>query len=176
MKRISFTRPKEKVKGAERRLKAFNEWCYSFDDFIPPEWCEDRYCDFSLPVLDRLLDPPTTKPEWQQQAIDSLFVALSLLHKTKSIQYKDVPIDLIITWPNLSGSRLILFFDKSYHNRFYQSDGERKKRIPEKFEAAALPFKVTLNIKFRKVKFMNRDYDGEETTVWYIEDWYVFTI
>lgn len=176
MRQISFDRPKAKVRGSKRRLKALDEWSESFDEFIPEEWCDEKYVDFRIPVLDRLLDPPTTTPEWQKRVLAAFFRALQGLHKSCPEKYKDVPVDLIIHWPDLSSTSIILFFDKNYHEDFYERDGEWQKRIPEKIEAKDIPFDIPSNVEVKKVKFMNRDYDGEETTDWYITDWYVCTI
>lgn len=176
MRRISFTRPKEKVRGAKRRLKAIDEWADGFDEFIPKEWCSERYIDLKLPTLDRLVDPPTTKPEWQGHAIEAMFRALENLNVSKPKELYYIPIDLILTWPNLSGSMITIFFDTDYHSSFYEKDEEWQKRIPLEITKNGTPFLIPSNMSVHKVKFMNRDFDGEETTKWYEEDWYVCSI
>jgi len=173
MRRISFSRPKEKVRGAKRRLKALDEWANTFEGYFPSEWSSERCFDFKIPVIDRLVDPPTTKHVWQMQAVRAMFKALKKLHDAKPGEYSKVKIDLILTWPDLHGSRIIVFFDESYHKGFYEKDGEWQKRIPEPIGKEGLPFEVPSYAKIARIKFMNRDYDGEETTEWYTTNWYV---
>ena len=176
MRRISFTRPNEKVRGAKRRLKEIDDWADSYDEFIPMEWCSEQYIDLKLPTLDRLVNPPTTKPEWQEHAIKAMFRALEKLNASKPKELSSVPIDLILTWPNLSESTITIFFDKDYHSSFYEKDEEWQKRKPLKITNNEIPFQLPSNISVKKVEYMNRDYDGNETTEWYKEDWYVCTI
>lgn len=173
MRRISLNRPKEKVRGAKRRLKALAGWADSFEGHFPSEWSNERYVDYKIPVLDRLVDPPTTKKHWQEQAVEAMFIALKNLSDAKPVEHSEARVDLILTWPDLSGSRIIVFFDKAYHQGFYTKDDEWQNRIPEAVDSDGVPFQVPSSICIKRVKFMNRDYDGEETTEWYMSDWYV---
>lgn len=173
MRRISLNRPKEKVRGAERRLKALDKWVDQFDGYFPSEWSGERYLDYKIPVLDRLVDPPTTRKLWQARAIQAMFRAYEHLISAKPSEYDEVSVDLILTWPNLHGSRIIVFFDESYHHGFYEKDDEWQKRIPEPIGEEGLPFDVPKGINISRIKFMNRDYDDEETTEWYTTSWYV---
>lgn len=175
MRRISFSRPKEKVRGAKRRLKALDAWADEFEGYFPSEWSSERYLDYKIPVLDRLVDPPTTNNEWQTQAVRAMFKALKNLNEAKPSEYSKVQIDLVLTWPDLHGSRIIVFFDEAYHHEFYEKDDEWQKRIPEEIGKEGTPFEVPDYANTKRIKFMNRDYDGEETTEWYTTNWFVCT-
>ncbi|SDU21116.1 DUF3916 domain-containing protein [Halopseudomonas salegens] len=173
MRRISFSRPKEKVRGATRRLKALDEWADQFEGYFPAEWSGQRYLDYRIPVLDRLVDPPTTKPEWQAQAVRAMFRALKNLNDAKPDTHSRVQIDLILTWPDLHGSTIIVFFDDAYRKGFYDKDDEWQKRIPSPIGNDGIPFEMPGGMRTERVRFMSRDYDGEEMTEWYTTHWYV---
>ncbi len=172
MRRISFSRPKEKVRGAARRLKMLDKWANGFDGYFPTEWSKERYVEFRLPVLDRLVDPPTTQPEWQLQAIQAVFRVMDNLNNARHKEFSSVPINLILTWPKLSGSRIILFFDCSYYKSFYEKDDEWQKTIPKVVGLSRLPFLPPNNLSVKSIKFMNRN---EGMSSWYEEDWYVYS-
>ncbi|WP_130537527.1 DUF3916 domain-containing protein [Thiomicrorhabdus indica] len=173
MRQISFNRPKQKVRGSHRRLKALDAWAGQFEGYFPLEYSDERYIDYKIPVLDRLVDPPTTTKEWQNRAIAAMFKAYENLHSAKPSEFLAVNIDLILTWPDLHGSSIIIFFDESYREGFYEKDNEWQKRIPQTIGLEGIPFDVPKSIDVQLVNFMNRDYDGEETTDWYTTNWYV---
>jgi len=127
---MSFNRPKEKVRGAERRLKALEKWASEYEGYFPSEWSNERYVEFKIPALDRLINPPTTKTEYQVRAMNALLRAVNYLNDAKPKEYKETPINLIFTWPGLWSSRIIIFFDKAYHEGFYYKDDEWQKRLP----------------------------------------------
>lgn len=68
MRRISINRPKEKVRGIKRRLRVLDKWADSFEGYFPSEYAHEKYWNWKLPVLDRLVGPPTTQNGWLKNA------------------------------------------------------------------------------------------------------------
>ncbi len=118
MRRVSIHRAYAKVRGVGRRLKALEQWAQSADTWNPEVSEHEEFWHRRIPVLDRLVDPPTTTPQIQRQAIKSLLLAAQKL----SDQLKDRPecrVAVLLTLPDLFQSEITVFFDQDYYKTFY---------------------------------------------------------
>jgi hypothetical protein len=122
MRQLSVNRYKAKVRGVERRLRALDRWVEDFAD-IEPYHEGRRYFNYRIPVLDRLVSPPTTTKEIQKRATTSLLKAATHLQKSslrKALPYYRVAVLLVL--PRMFYSEVTVFYSEDYYNSFCYSE------------------------------------------------------
>lgn len=145
MRQLSVHRPDAKVRNPKRHLKALRCWAESLEGLYP----EENSCGYEhwkIPVLDRLVQGPTSHPEWQCEAIASLVVAAEKLIAAKPAELQGKSwVAVLLCYPNLWESEVIVFFSEDYYERFnYKKNLITKQRISEKL-------KLTLPANFVEV-------------------------
>jgi len=126
MRRLSFNRPNEKVRNPERHLRSLRKWAKGFEVFYP-ERTGNRYQNFKLWTLDRLIEGSQSKPEWKQEAIAQLLVAAENLKNSQPEDEKDKSwVAVLLCYPNLWSSEVTVFFDKEYLNSFIPAEPNGK--------------------------------------------------
>ncbi len=119
MRKLSINRPKEKVRGVKRRLVAIDAWADSFEGYFPSEYKNESYWNYKIPVLDRLVNPPTTSSAIQRHCVLAMFRAMKHLSDAQPDACKDAVITALIKHPYMFGSELCIFFDREYYQSFY---------------------------------------------------------
>lgn len=141
MRSISIHRAFAKVRGVPRRLAALHHWAQAFADYQPAPKPEQQFQHWKIPVLDRLVDPPTSQHKIQKQAIQSLLLAAD--HLAKNASSSGLPYcraAVLLTLPYLHQSEVTLFFDKDYYQGFYyQQDLLPKAQKPSQVYRLSLP-------------------------------------
>ncbi len=118
MRRISIHRPKEKIRGVERRLRALDLWANQFEN-CKPYYDGQNYWNYKIPVIDRLVCPPTTNFEIQKRALQSLVKAVKHLSDSKVSQEVDYyRVAILVTFPHMFHSEVTAFFSREYYESF----------------------------------------------------------
>ena len=113
MRRMSFNRPNEKVRNPNRHLRSLEKWASNFDGYYPAR-SKERYINFKIRTLDRLIEGPTSKFEWQQVALNQLLITAKNLIDSKPETEKGKSwVAVLLCYPNLWSSEVTVFFDKS---------------------------------------------------------------
>jgi len=122
MRRLSFSRPNEKVRNPERHLKALKRWAKGFEG-VYPERDGSRYQNFKIWTLDRLIEGPKSKSEWKEEAILQLLQAAQNLKNSRPENEEGESwVAVLLCYPNLWSSEVTVFFDKEYLNSFIPSE------------------------------------------------------
>ncbi len=177
MRRVSVHRPKEKVRGIERRLKAIDAWADSFEGYFPSEYKKNSYWNYKIPTLDRLVNPPTTSIDIQKHCVLAMFQAMEHLAIAKPDECSDAIITTLIQYPKMFHSELCIFFDKEYYDFFYTRNNTDQSLTPI-VENVRLSDK--LNIRVPKI-FNEKGYIHNYTDDWegnwkqYSEEWWSYS-
>ncbi|MES9993758.1 MAG: DUF3916 domain-containing protein [Candidatus Thiodiazotropha sp.] len=123
MRQLSIHRPKAKVRNPERRLRSLRRWAESAKGHYPKDVGE-HYRNWKIPVLDRLVQPPIAKKEWQAQALESLLlVASNFIEAKPKSEIGESWIAVLITYPFMWHSEVTAFYERKYYERFlYKAD------------------------------------------------------
>ena len=169
MRRISINRYKAKVRGVDRRLRALDRWAYEFENCNPPHEGQ-MYWNYKIPVLDRLVNPPTTKAYIQGKAIESLLTAAVFLANSKVKE--EVPyyrVAVLLTLPYMFQSEVTVFYDELYYNRFYH----QKDLLPDSKKPSNV-FNFEIPQSFVEVGTLVKIEDGDEdgSKIQFTEEWW----
>ncbi len=123
MRRLSVHRPTAKVRNPDRHLRRLRAWAESAVGYYPARPEGGDYLNWKIPVLDRLVDPPTARREWQVEAVAGLLLAAGhyMAAKPASEQGRSW-VAVLITLPNLWFSELAIFFDPMSYEPFTLAD------------------------------------------------------
>lgn len=139
MRRLSVHRPKAKVRNPARHLRALRAWAESAKGRYPSR-TEEKYVNWKIPVLDRLVDAPTAKQEWQAQALESLLVAARHFVAAKPEGENGRSwVAVLVAFPNMWSSEITVFFDREYYEGFLGADDQMKNRSLCKEMGLAVP-------------------------------------
>ncbi len=117
MRRLSIHRPLQKVRNPARHLRSLACWADSFVDDYPER--EAKYINFKLATLDRLVEGPTAKLEWQRVAVAQLIkAALHLVAARPANEQGRSWVAMLLGYPSLWSSEVTVFFERDYLNRF----------------------------------------------------------
>lgn len=168
MRRISIQRPFAKVRGQARHFRALERWAAGFAGQAPRPEPDENFWHARIPVLDRLVDPPTASHGMQKRAIAALLQAASHLAAAAS----DAPYcraAVLLTLPDLFQSEVTLFFDPEYYQGFYyQQDLLPVAQAPSRrFGLSLPPGFVELG---NEVAWEAHSEEGEN--VWVEEQWW----
>jgi len=118
MRRLSIHRPNEKVRNPKRHIKSLEKWASSFKDYYPVR-SKERYVNFKINTLDRLVQGPTSRYEWKQAAFNQLVIAAKNIVDSKPDFEKGKSwVAILLCYPNLWLSEVTVFFDKEYYESF----------------------------------------------------------
>lgn len=170
MRRLSIHRAFGKVRGMGRRLRALDRWARSLGDSLPEPYEHQPFWHCKIPVLDRLVEPPTTRPAIQRQALQSLLLAAANL--AEACAASDKPYcraAVLLTLPYLFQSEVTLFYDRDYYQGFYY----HKNLLPES-QKPSRRYGLTLPPGFvelgNEVEWEDHTEDGE--LVKFSEQWW----
>ncbi len=133
MRRISLHRPNAKVRNAARHLRALRRWAEGFDGAFPVARAGARYVNWKIPVLDRLVRPPTTTPAIQRECAQCLIDAAAEIARAKPVELAHARSVAIIALPDLFESEVCVFFDEAYFGAFTDraSEGQQWTPLPK---------------------------------------------
>lgn len=118
MRRLSIHRPDAKVRGIKRRLRALDRWASGLSDIALPSE-NQRFLNFKIPVLDRLICPPTTTGGIQKRAFESLLKgAVSLADSARASKHAYYRTAVLLVLPDMFQSEVTVFFDSEYYDSF----------------------------------------------------------
>ena len=160
MRRIGIRQnySRTKIRGIKRRLNALDRWSQSFAGYFPTKYSERKYWNYKIPVLDILVNRPATTSRIQARCINSLIQAANHILAARPPDLSYAKVTILITYPNMFGSEICIFFKEDYVNSFfnrsdrYQSltllDKEKSLttklgvRLPEIYEEIGFEFKI----------------------------------
>lgn len=120
MRRMSIHRRYAKVRGVRRHLRSLQQWAEGADRWDPQPYDHLPYWHYKIPVLDRLVEPPTTHPNIQRQVINALLLAATkLAAQSQTAEWPYCRVAALLTLPYLFQSEVTVFFDESYYRSFY---------------------------------------------------------
>jgi len=163
------------VRGAKRRLRALDRWADSFEGYFPVEDADEKYWHWKLPVLDRLVKPPTTTKEIQSHCAKAILRAVIHLSNAKPPQFKSAIVTALITYPEMFGSELCIFFDSDYFESFYDRDNDWQSVKPMKSGSLAKHLGFEVPDTFIEVGYIHQakdDWEGE--TKVFKEEWWSY--
>jgi hypothetical protein len=175
MRRISPDRPKQKVRGVKRRLRALDKWADSFEGYFPSEYASERYWNWKLPVLDRLVGPPTTTDEIQKHCAEAILRAVKHLLDAKPEKHGHVVVSALITYPEMFGSEICIFFDKDYFDSFFDRTSEWQSLTPIENNELSLSLDFEVPFPLTQKGFIHKtkdEWEGEVITN--EEEWWSF--
>ena len=176
MRRRSFNRPNEKLRGAERRLRSLNKWADSFEGYFPSEHASEKYWNWKIPVLDRLVCPPTTTDAIQKHCAQAILRAIGHIEKAKPPEHSNAIVSALITYPQMFSSEICIFFDKGYFEHFYQRSSEWQSLsiLGEGSLSESLDLNLPTNFQERGYLFQSKDeWEGQVTT--HEEQWWCYS-
>ena len=175
MRRISTDRPIAKVRGIKRRLRAIDIWAHSFEGYFPSEHSSERYWNWKIPVLDRLVAPPITTTEIQAHCANALLKAVKHLSTAKPEQYKNAIVTALITYPDMFGSEICVFFDNEYYESFFKRNSEWESLMPIKCKSLSESLGYQLPKLFTETGFVFKTKDVWEGKVTsYEQEWWSY--
>jgi hypothetical protein len=123
MRRLSIHRPNAKLRNPDRHIRALEKWASGFQGYYP-ERTSERYINFKIWTLDRLVEGPKAKHEWKQKALKQLIVVAKNLIAAKPENEKGKSwVAILLCYPNLWSSEVTVFFDKEYYESFQPREG-----------------------------------------------------
>lgn len=173
MRQISIYRPKQKVRGAERRLRSLERWADSFEGDFPFRAANAPYDAIKMPTLDRLVEPPTTKRRYQRHALRSFFKAAHHISAARPDELTDTPIEMVLFWPYLWSSEIVVFYDLQYRESFYNYCDEWVDRRPIDRNWRELPLDFLIEPDHCAYRFRNREAESEP---WWESEVHVFSV
>jgi len=165
-RRLSIHRPTAKVRGVDRRLRALDRWADGFAGYEP--YVDERYMNHKIPVLDRLVNPPTTTAAIQEKALASLLKAADYL--SRSPVKEQVPYYracVLMGLPDMFHSEVTAYYDEDYYRSFWRSDQMLDPKvltesfdvtIPDGFEVCG--YIVPFEVDFDDIKGVRTDEEG----------------
>ncbi|PCJ47884.1 MAG: hypothetical protein COA74_10650 [Gammaproteobacteria bacterium] len=163
MRQISIHRVNAKVRGIPRRLRALEKWAEDFEQTVPI-YEHQKYWNYKIPVLDRLVNQPTTNFEIQSKALSCLIIAAAHLAKSplkEKLPYYKVAVLLVL--PDMFSSEVTVFFDKNYYDKFYYTDN-----LLSDNQKPSSQFEIDIPSEFSEVgtivKWKDEDDNGQTIT------------
>lgn len=165
MRRLSIHRPNAKIRNPNRHIRALEKWASGFQGYYP-ERSNERYINFKIWTLDRLVEGPKAQHEWKQKALQQLIVVAKNLVAAKPEEEKGKSwVAILLCYPNLWSSEVTVFFDKEYYENFQPREGLLSSSISKQYDID-LPENL-LELGYQ-VSWEDQDETGELCT--YIEE------
>lgn len=175
MRRISFYRPKEKLRGIKRRLIALDKWADSFEGYFPSEYSSENYWNWKIPILDRMVNTPTTTKELQVHCANAMLRAASHIEKSRPEESKSAIVTVLLTYPDMFSSEICVFFDKEYYEGFFERSGEEQKLTKLSSGSLVQDLGLVLPKGFNEVGYhcvIKDEWEGKVSV--YEEDWWSY--
>lgn len=158
MRRLSMHRPNAKARNPNRHIRALEKWASGFKNYYP-ERTSERYINFKIWTLDRLVEGPKAKHEWKQAALQQLIVAAKNLIAAKPENEKGNSwVAILLCYPNLWSSEVTVFFDKEYYESFQPREDLLSGNISKRY-GIELPSEL-MELGYN-VSWENEDENGE---------------
>lgn len=167
MRRMSFDRPRAKVRGIKRRLGAIDKWSESFEGYFPSEYSTEPYWNWKIPVLDRMVEPPTATSRIQAHCAKAMLNAAQHISAAKPSQYKNAIVTVLITYPEMFSSEICVFFAPEYYESFFKRDDEYQSLVPIKGKSLSKSLAFPIPSAFSEAGFIFKtkdEWDGDVTT------------
>ena len=159
MRQISYHRPNQKVRGVSRRIRAFKQWVKATENFFPPGEEQREYWNEKMPVLDRLVNPPTTTRSIQSQCANLLLQAGSDRVAASHCKPDSSMVTVLLTLPNLHSSEICIYFNKAYLKKVFQRNTPFEKITPLNKTVEDSGLDILLPAEFASVGFCYHYYD-----------------
>jgi hypothetical protein len=162
MRQISLYRPNEKLRGAKRRIKALEEWVLSAKNYFPNNNAEDKYWHQKIPVLDRLVEPPTTTKVIQTKCANLMLQAASYISLAKPKKTTGFSlVTVILDIPYMHSSEICVFFDEEYLIKIFSRNNSYEKitRLNNCFQITGL--NIIIPDAFDYIGFQYKNFDEE---------------
>jgi len=173
----SFNRPKEKLRGIKRRLKAFDKWADSFKGYFPFEHANEKFWNCKISILDRLVNPPTTNKALQAHCARAMLRAAEFLDAEKSKHLQEAQVTVLLTYPNMFDSELCIFFDEVYFEQFFIRNNAVLTLTPLVDKSLVKQLNIDLPKSFNETGFqciINDEWDGESYQT--VEEWWSYQL
>jgi len=123
VRRISVDNPNAKVRNPARHVRALRDWAEGLAGTFPAEHAGLRHFKWKIPVLDRLVRPPTTTAAVQAECAQCLIDAAAHVAAAKPADLAQARVVAIIGMPDMFGSEVCVFFDEAYFQSFTDRTG-----------------------------------------------------
>ncbi len=134
MRRLSIHRPNAKVRNPDRHIRALEKWAIGFQAYYPKRSSE-KYINFKIWTLDRLIEGSKAKYEWKRAALQQLVSAAENLIAAKPENEKEKSwVAILLCYPNLWSSEVTVFFDKGYYESFQPKDDFLSTSISKRYD------------------------------------------
>jgi hypothetical protein len=171
MRRRSFNRPKEKLRGINRRLKSIDNWAESFNGYFPEEYSTEKYMNYKIPVLDRLVNTPTTTKNIQAHCLKAILKATAYIEKAKPKKLNNSIVTVLVTYPDMFSSEICIFFNEEYFRTFFERNNETEKLIQLSGKSLAQDLEVDIPANFKEIGFQFTVKDDSDI---FNEEWWSY--
>lgn len=158
-----------KIRGIKRRLDALNRWSNSFAGYFPVEYCDRKYWNCKIPVLDILVNPPTTTRKIQARCACCLIQAANHLLKARPLEFSTTKVTALITYPNMFGSEICVFLAPDYFDSFFNRNNKYESLIPARKLSLTTKLGIELPLTFTEMSFIHKIQDRG---VYYTQQWW----
>jgi len=130
VRRISVDNPNAKVRNPARHVRALRDWAEGFAGNFPAEHAGLRNFKWKIPVLDRLVRPPTATAAIQAQCAQCLIDAAAHVAAAKPADLAQARVVAFIDLPDMFGSEVCVFFGEAYFRSFTDRDTDYQRWTP----------------------------------------------
>ena len=177
MRRRSFNRPKEKLRGIKRRLKALDKWADAYEGCFPLDSVNEKFWNCKVPVVDRLVNPPASNKKLQAHCATAMLRAACFIQQAKPANLPYAKVTVLLTYPDMFDSELCVFFDKAYFKRFFSRNSPDLSLTPLQGKSLLKQLNIYLPQGFKESGFhciINDEWDGENHQT--IQQWWSYQI
>ncbi|MGY4102297.1 DUF3916 domain-containing protein [Nocardia sp. R16R-3T] len=118
MRRLDL-QPKKKLRNPGRHLRQLARWPERIADRIPDSTslADQRYWNFKLPVIDKLVEPPYATNAIRRACLIALFAAAEAVERSAR-RPENSRVACLVTTPFLFSSEVRLFLSEDYFHSF----------------------------------------------------------
>jgi hypothetical protein len=106
------------LRNPERHLKAIEGWAAGFARTYPEPDSYRPVVHWHLPADQRLVNPPTARPEHQRRALQALIEAARMMAEAKPAGRADEIVYVLLHWPEVFMAEVGVFLDPAYGRDF----------------------------------------------------------
>lgn len=171
MRQISPYRPEAKVRGIPRRLRALRKWADGFEGYYPLDELDMPYCNWRIPVLDRMVEGPRALPEVQRICMQEMLRATAYLIEARS-QHIQSRVTLCLNFPDMFSSDICIFQSPEYRASYFDRDNEWQHWIPIKSDDSLVKqWGLSLPASMKETGYRILMKDDETGDIWESEMW-----
>jgi len=123
MRRRSFIRPNEKLRGIKRRIRSLEKWSGEFKGYFPETDNETKYIHWKVPVLDRMVEGRAATPNLKSKCVQELINAATHLMAAKPKE-STARVTVLLTWPDTFSSEICIFVNEEYFQQFFNRNDD----------------------------------------------------